>query len=98
MGDRRRSLSHSHHSSEAEGGPDWGQDDDAFGVQGTVFRSLGTKDTTCLDDEELSFEDREAETLPEEVTGGEPPGPGPPRRPSSRWRGFWRKMPRAYLR
>ncbi|XP_019289659.2 testicular haploid expressed gene protein isoform X2 [Panthera pardus] len=78
MGDRRRSLSHSHHSSEAEGGPDWGQDDDALGVQGTVFRSLGTKDTTCLDDEELSFEDREAETLPEEVTGGEPPGPWAP--------------------
>ncbi|GAB5567422.1 testicular haploid expressed gene protein isoform X3 [Prionailurus iriomotensis] len=78
MGDRRRSLSHSHHSSEAEGGPDWGQDDDALGVQGTVFRSPGTKDTTCLDDEELSFEDREAETLPEEVTGGEPPGPRAP--------------------
>ncbi|XP_040318504.1 sperm microtubule associated protein 2 isoform X3 [Herpailurus yagouaroundi] len=78
MGDRRRSLSHSHHGSEAEGGPDWGQDDDALGVQGTVFRSPGTKDTTCLDDEELSFEDREAETLPEEVTGGEPPGPRAP--------------------
>ncbi|XP_058584649.1 testicular haploid expressed gene protein [Neofelis nebulosa] len=78
MGDRRRSLSHSHHSSEAEGGPDWGRDDDALGVQGTVFRSPGTKDTTCLDDEELSFEDREAETLPEEVTGGEPPGPRAP--------------------
>uniref|UniRef100_A0A8C9K9B0 Sperm microtubule associated protein 2 n=1 Tax=Panthera tigris altaica TaxID=74533 RepID=A0A8C9K9B0_PANTA len=78
MGDRRRSLSHSHHSSEAEGGPDWGQDDDALGVQGTVFRSPGTNDTTCLDDEELSFEDREAETLPEEVTGGEPPGPRAP--------------------
>ncbi|XP_045347048.1 testicular haploid expressed gene protein isoform X4 [Leopardus geoffroyi] len=78
MGDRRRSLSHSYHSSEAEGGPDRGQDDDALGVQGTGFRSPETKDTTCLDDEELSFEDREAETLPEEVTGGEPPGPRAP--------------------
>uniref|UniRef100_A0ABI8ARD5 Sperm microtubule associated protein 2 n=1 Tax=Felis catus TaxID=9685 RepID=A0ABI8ARD5_FELCA len=78
MGDRRRSLSHGHHSSEAEGGPDWGQDDDALGVQGAVFGSPGTKDTTCLDDEELSFEDREAETLPEEVTEGEPPGPRAP--------------------
>ncbi|XP_029773077.1 testicular haploid expressed gene protein isoform X2 [Suricata suricatta] len=73
MEDHRQSLFHSHRSSGAQGRPDWGQARDAVGVQGAV-----TKDTAHLDEDELRFEDQEEETLPEEVTGEELPGPGAP--------------------
>ncbi|XP_039103910.1 testicular haploid expressed gene protein isoform X2 [Hyaena hyaena] len=75
MGDHRQSLLH---SSEAGGRPHWGQDSDARGVQGAGSSSGGTEAPTYLGDEELRFEDQEEETLPEEVTGEELPGPRAP--------------------
>lgn len=75
MGDHRQSLLH---SSEAEGRPHWGQDSDARDVQGAGSSSGGTEAPTYLGDEELRFEDQEEETLPEEVTGEELPGPRAP--------------------
>lgn len=74
MGDHRQSLLRDQHSSEAEGRPDWEQDNDALGVQSTVSGSQATEDATYPDDEELRFEDQEEEILPEEVTGEELPG------------------------
>ncbi|KAF0882055.1 THEG protein, partial [Crocuta crocuta] len=75
MGDHRQSLLH---SSEAEGRPHWGQDSDARDVQGAGSSRGGTEAPTYLGDEELRFEDQEEETLPEEVTGEELPGPRAP--------------------
>ncbi|XP_004395562.1 PREDICTED: testicular haploid expressed gene protein [Odobenus rosmarus divergens] len=79
MGDQWQSSLLNHHSSEAGGSPHRGQDYGVLGMQGTVSGSRQTTDTRYPDDGELRFEDQQEETLPEEVTGEEAPGPRNPK-------------------
>ncbi|XP_027441634.1 testicular haploid expressed gene protein isoform X2 [Zalophus californianus] len=79
MGDQWQSSLLNHHSSEAGGSPHRGRDYGVLGMQGMVSGSRQATDTRYPDDGELRFEDQQEETLPEEVTGEEAPGPQNPK-------------------
>ncbi|XP_025717147.1 sperm microtubule associated protein 2 isoform X2 [Callorhinus ursinus] len=79
MGDQWQSSLLNHHSSEAGGSPHRGRDYGVLGMQGMVSGSRQATDTRYPDDGELRFEDQQEETLPEEVTGEEAPGPRNPK-------------------
>lgn len=66
MGDRKQSLSHSHHTAEAEGRPEREQDND---TQSAVYEITESKDPQHqdLDDGEQGFKDQEEDIPLEEL-------------------------------